>query len=102
MPRLTARPAHAAGVRPGRKQSLISSAPVARSIALRHLRPHRLEAQDTALSRRQHRFESGWGRQRFQYLEQYPRSMRPKFLANIRAETYLADCSQSIVLAERR
>lgn len=26
--------------------------------------PHRLEAQDTALSRREHRFESGWGCQR--------------------------------------
>jgi hypothetical protein len=24
-------------------------------------RPHRLEAQDTSLSRRRHRFESGWG-----------------------------------------
>jgi hypothetical protein len=27
--------------------------------------PHRLEAQDTALSRRKHEFESHWGRQIF-------------------------------------
>ena len=32
---------------------------------VRQLWPHRLEAQDTALSRREHRFESGWGCQNY-------------------------------------
>lgn len=31
------------------------------SATMNHISPHRLEAQDAALSRQKHRFESGWG-----------------------------------------
>src|SRR5438270_3826436 len=42
-------------------------------------RPLRLEAQDTALSRRQHRFESGRGRQINQSFSRFAHSISPNF-----------------------
>jgi hypothetical protein len=54
-------------------------------------RPLRLEAQDTALSRRQHRFESGRGRQSYQSVMRYSRGQTGQSvqdLANKRPWTY--------------
>src|SRR6185437_11663988 len=54
--------AHTAGGRPALPFPLITPPPPVR-LGRRLSGPLRLEAQDTALSRRQHRFESGRGRQ---------------------------------------
>src|SRR5262249_45310278 len=47
-------------------------------------RPLRLEAQDTALSRRQHRFESGRGRQQIQWIRAWYRLRLPRNTENLR------------------